>query len=268
MSTERDIWDLFIKKGFTQEATAGIMGNTYAESNNKTNNLQNSGNKRLGWTDEEYTEKVNSGEYTLFAVDSIGYGLAQWTHSSRKKGLIDLAHKNKVSIDDADLQVTYFIKELSSYGLLNKIKTSTDIREVTKIILTQFEKPASVINKSQAEVEKVVDRRYKYSMNIYNAYRDTFKDDLSVLVKYGVIQSPDYWEKHRKDVPYLETLIHRAAIKINDIGDIETDQLTADLNVLGILGIVTDKKYWEEHVDDIKYLDSLIHNIAKLLSGE
>lgn len=266
MNTEKQIWNLLISKGFTQEAAAGIMGNTYAESGNMTNNLQNTGNSRLGMTDAQYTEAVNNGTYTNFVKDSIGYGLCQWTYWSRKQGLLDMAKKNHVSIDDPNMQVEYLIKELKSYGLMNKIVNSKDVREVTKIILTKFEKPASVIGKTDAQVEKVVDTRYKYSISIYKKYKDTLKEDLSVLVGCGVINSPDYWEKNIDSLSNLKELIHNAATSIVTLTQDSRDQTDKDLSTLTKFNVISDTSYWRGHYNDLEYLPALLHNIAEKLT--
>ena len=76
----RQIWDFLKSKGLTDYACAGVEGNLYAESGCRSNNLENAYEKKLGLSDEEYTAKVNSGEYTNFVNDSAGYGLAQWTY--------------------------------------------------------------------------------------------------------------------------------------------------------------------------------------------
>ena len=51
----------------------GLMGNIKAESGLKATNLQNSGNRSLGITDEQYTLEVDNG--TRSFVDNRGYGL-------------------------------------------------------------------------------------------------------------------------------------------------------------------------------------------------
>lgn len=56
---------------------AGLMGNLYAESGLRSNNLQNSFEKKLNMSDEAYTRAVDNGTYTNFINDSAGYGLAQ-----------------------------------------------------------------------------------------------------------------------------------------------------------------------------------------------
>jgi hypothetical protein len=71
------------------------MGNLYAESGLKPNNLQNSYEKTLGFTDVTYTEAVDKGIYNNFIHDKAGYGLAQWTWWSRKEALLNYAKQKK-----------------------------------------------------------------------------------------------------------------------------------------------------------------------------
>ena len=89
--TEKEIFQYFIKAGLSQAGTAGLMGNLYAESGLRFDNLQNTFEKKLGLTDEQYTMLVDSGFYSNFVRDGAGYGLAQWTFWTRKQNLLNLA---------------------------------------------------------------------------------------------------------------------------------------------------------------------------------
>jgi hypothetical protein len=105
MSNEEIIWKYFENKNFTPYAIAGIMGNMEAESGFKPNNLENSKNISLGMTDEEYTEKVDTGIYKDFIYDQAGYGLVQFTFWSLKKELYDLCQERNKSIADMNCQL-------------------------------------------------------------------------------------------------------------------------------------------------------------------
>ena len=95
-------------------AACGIMANLYAESGFLPANLQNTFERKLGFTDASYTEAVDSGAYDNFVHDGAGYGLCQWTYWSRKQGLLDLAQNRSVSIGDLHTQLDYMRSELSS----------------------------------------------------------------------------------------------------------------------------------------------------------
>ena len=77
MNAEEFIWSFLKAQGFTDAGAAGLMGNLYAESGLRPNNLQNSYEGKLGMADAEYTEMVDRGTYTNFGNDRAGYGLAQ-----------------------------------------------------------------------------------------------------------------------------------------------------------------------------------------------
>ena len=83
------------------------MGNLYVESGLKSTNLQNTGNKGLGMTDEEYSAAVDQGSYTDFVHDGYGYGLAQWTYPTRKEALLAFARQQGVSIGDCNMQLQF-----------------------------------------------------------------------------------------------------------------------------------------------------------------
>lgn len=73
-SVEQQIWNYFKSKGMTDAGVAGLMGNLYAESALNPTNLQNSYEKKLGYTDAKYTFAVNNGLYNNFVNDSAGTG--------------------------------------------------------------------------------------------------------------------------------------------------------------------------------------------------
>ena len=71
---EKAIWDYLYGKIGNAYGVAGLMGNLYAESALRPNNLQNTYEKKLGLSDTQYTAKVDDGSYTNFVKDSAGYG--------------------------------------------------------------------------------------------------------------------------------------------------------------------------------------------------
>ena len=99
---EKKIWDFLKKEGFNDFGVAGLMGNLYAESGLNPMNLENIYNTKLGYTDEGYTKAVDNGTYKDFITDCAGYGLAQWTYHTRKKGLYNMAKNLNTSIGNID----------------------------------------------------------------------------------------------------------------------------------------------------------------------
>lgn len=142
------------------------MGNLFAESGLNPQNLQNTYEKKLGYTDATYTAAVDSGKYKNFIKDSAGYGLAQWTYWSRKQGLYNYAKDNNTSIGNLNMQLEFLFSELSSgyKSLLKTLKTTTSIKEASNGVLTQFEKPAN-------QGQSVQNKRIEYSQTYYDKYK-------------------------------------------------------------------------------------------------
>ena len=165
-NTEETIWHYLKDKGFNDFATAGIVGNMYAESGLIPNNLQNSYEKPLGYTDTTYTAAVDNGTYTReqFIKDGAGYGLCQWTFHTRKAGLYDYwkSLTFKKSISDLTTQLDYFYKEILTYtAVMNTLRTATTVRESSDIIMVQFLRPAD-----QSDTAKA--RRVSCGQGYYN----------------------------------------------------------------------------------------------------
>lgn len=165
--TGKTIWDFLIGKGLNAYAVAGIMGNLQAESALNPQNLQNTYEKKLGYTDSTYTQAVDNGTYTNFVKDSAGYGLAQWTYWSRKQALLQYAQTAKKSIGDLAMQLEFLWKELQGYtSVMKTLKSATSIRQASDAILTGYEKPAN-------QGESVKTKRAGYGQTFYDKYAST-----------------------------------------------------------------------------------------------
>lgn len=178
---EQKIWNCLKESGFNDFAVAGIMGNLFAESGLKSNNVEDSS----GYNDLIYTQCVDNGSYANFANDRIGYGLAQWTDPSRKQKLYNYLKSNGMSISDIDGQLQYLVYELKNdfkqlYKELLEVKT---VNEASNKVLIKFENPA---DKSDAVKRKRATYSYKY----YNAYAnkagsEVKKADNIIMLKKG-----------------------------------------------------------------------------------
>lgn len=159
------LWQRLRDEGFSEYAMAGIIGNLIAESALRSNNLQDCYNSRFGMSDEEYTAAVDNGTYQCFTTDAAGYGLAQWTFSSRKARLLAFAQNHGASIGDADMQAEFLITELrEDYPALYWALIGTeDILTASNRILLEYERPADVssgVQSYRAELgQQVYDRR-------------------------------------------------------------------------------------------------------------
>lgn len=163
MTNEQKIWSFLMQEISNPYGVAGLMGNIKAESNFNPCNLQNSYEKKLGFTDESYTKAVDNGTYARnsFCRDSAGYGLCQWTYWSRKQNLYDTLKKSGASIGDLFSQLSFMLDELRAYRLLDSLKTAKSVKEASDLILTRYEKPAD-------QSENAKRRRAEIGQTIYN----------------------------------------------------------------------------------------------------
>ena len=164
-TTEQQIWNYLLNKLSNPYGVAGIMGNMYAESGLQSNNLQNSYEKKLGYTDTSYTSAVDKGVYTNFVYDSAGYGLVQWTYWSLKRDLLAYAQANNKSIGDLEMQLEFLCKQLSSgySAVWNTCKNATSVAEASNAMLLKFERPAD-------QSAAVQSKRAGYGQTYYDKY--------------------------------------------------------------------------------------------------
>ena len=169
-----------LEQGLTEEGALGLMANLYVESGFRANNLQNSYVKKLGLSDEEYTARVDNGQYTEFVTDRAGYGLCQWTFWSRKQALLDFAKSRGASIGDEGMQLEYLMQELTNKypTVLNLLKTSHDERECAIRVMLDFERPA---NQTEANQQKRAD----YATELKTNLKETVKMGLKVAIDAG-----------------------------------------------------------------------------------
>lgn len=181
---EKAIWDYLYGKIGNAYGVAGLMGNLYAESALRPNNLQNTYEKKLGLSDTQYTAKVDDGSYTNFVKDSAGYGLAQWTYWSRKQALQEYAKASGKSIGDLDIQLAFIWKELSEgyKALLKTLQAATSVTDASTAVLTQYERPADQGASVQA-------KRAGYGQTYYDKYAGTTFPEKLITGYYRVRKS-------------------------------------------------------------------------------
>lgn len=176
-NNEEKIWNYFKSKGFNDFGVAGLMGNLKAESGLNSNNLQNTGNKKLGMTDDEYTKAVDKGIYKNFVKDSQGFGIAQWTYWTRKQNLLNYAKSKNKSIGDLEMQLDFLYKELSeNYTIIFKtLKSAKSVLEASNSVLLKFEKPAdqsTSVQKKRAEYGQVYYDKYAKKETVKNEKKE------------------------------------------------------------------------------------------------
>lgn len=169
-SNEQKIWDYLKSKGLSNYGCAGIMGNLYAESGLMPNNLQNTYKRKLGYSDDGYVFAVNNGTYTKnqFIYDEAGFGIAQWTHWSRKKAFYEFVKSQNKSISDLEIQLDYLYKELTEDypSVLAVLKSATSILQASNAVLLKFERPTD-------QSVAVQNKRASYGQEYYNRYANS-----------------------------------------------------------------------------------------------
>lgn len=194
METSKTIWDYLIKKGFSKAGVAGIIGNMDCESGLRPNNLQDTYNRSLGLSDEEYVKRVDNGTYNNFIKDQAGFGICQWTWWQRKSNLLNFCKQKKQSIGDLITQLDFFEQELkqSFPGVYKKLIETNSVREASNTMLYNYEAPAGASSKEE--------QRYQVSLKYYNKYEkgeievatnEYIKEQKKQLSKYFVSTEMD-----------------------------------------------------------------------------
>ena len=158
------VWNKLVGAGLTKAGAAGMMGNLQAESGMQSVIYENAYKGKVGLSDQQYVDYVNSGRYSesSFIHDAVGFGLAQWTYYTRKQALLNHCRGR---IGDLNCQVDYLIAELRNYygGVNSYLRSSNSVRDCAIKVLFDFENPA---DKSSG----VQNYRANLAQNYYNTY--------------------------------------------------------------------------------------------------
>ena len=150
---EEKIWRWLWEQLGNSYGAAGLMGNLQAESGLNPRNLQNSYEGSLGMNDRQYTEAVDSGAYTKdqFVQDRAGYGLAQWTYSTRKAKLYEYAKMEEKSIGDLETQLEFLMVEMAKdyRGVFTALLEAKSVREASDAVMLKYERPADTSEKNR-----------------------------------------------------------------------------------------------------------------------
>lgn len=159
------IWNFFLDEGFSIYGIAALMGNLSAESGLDPKNLQNSCEKRLNYTDAEYTAAVDNGTYKNFTYDGAGYGLPQFTFPSRKEAFYKYAKAAGKSIGDLETQLLFMVEEMKKdfKSVYSALKTASDVKTTSDLVLKKYEAPK---DRSDAVKRK----RAEYGQEYFNRF--------------------------------------------------------------------------------------------------
>lgn len=169
---EATIWNYFVPKIGNEYGVAALMGNLEAESMLYPDIVQ--GDIPYSEYSKQYTANVDNGvisEYDFVhnGPNGGGYGLAQWTYSTRKQALYNMYKSgNYTSIGSINLALDYLWYELQYNfpSVLSTLKSATSVREASDCVLHDFENPA-------VQDVNVEEYRESLSMSHYNTFTGT-----------------------------------------------------------------------------------------------
>ena len=195
-ASEQLVWDTFMSIfGGNEYAAAGACGNMQAESGLYSDNAENSWNSMTGHSDEWLTERINDGRIDLTEflkrdwwvnAYGFGYGLSQWTDTTRRTRLWDWTITAGYDIDSVERQLAYITWEWtdsSSYynRFLNDMKAMTSIEDATRYYCKHY------------EVGQWTSARLTYAERFYSTYA-TGTMHISVSVAgNGIATVDDYF---------------------------------------------------------------------------
>lgn len=193
----RTIYDILMASGMTRAGALGTIGNLMAESSPQLKpDIVQRGMTKL--SDEQYTAAVDNG-FLDFALDHIGYGLAQFTYSKRKENLLAFAKACGTSVGDGEMQVRFIVKEMKEDfpAVWNTLCTSNDIDQCSDLVCTEYERPAVnnlMTRRNYAhETEKKIPVN-SYQENLKDPVAKTFPPDPTVLAFQMWMQYNGYWD--------------------------------------------------------------------------
>ena len=147
--------------GMTHAGAIGMIGSLQGETADlNPMRVENSYLKKFGVTIEEYVRRADNDEVIYngkkFNKDSAGFGIAQWTYSTRKQNLLDYAKSQGKSVGDLDVQIEFLIKEVQKYkNTWKTCCTTADYGAAVEICVTEYE---NCTNQSDA-----IERRTGYA---------------------------------------------------------------------------------------------------------
>lgn len=149
------VFSYLVKQGLPRAAACGILANMYHESGVIPERVQDDYSSGYA-VSRSYTQRVDSGmisstDFIHHGPNGGGYGLCQWTYSSRKQALWEYKSSKNTSIGNLDMQLEFLLRELKGvtpykeYNIFNRLKSIPDTAEgafsAGQMFCTVFERP-------------------------------------------------------------------------------------------------------------------------------
>lgn len=183
----RDVWRHLRGMGFTENATAGIMGCWESEGRNSPSHIE--GDYLKGYPGHEsvmqstqsrndYTTNFLFPKYKKVSIKKGAYigqdgnyypgiGFAQWT-GPRALDLMKYAQERNTDWGDAATQLDFFNMEMDERKLSPQINSATDTDQSAKLFAEKFE----VVRSSDG-----IKERQEHARSIYNQFRGVEVND-------------------------------------------------------------------------------------------
>lgn len=189
------LYNFFIAKGYSKAGASAIVANLDAESGLIPNRLEMTYTSTLG-SDTYYTAAVNNKSYSKnsFINDKAGYGIAQWTYFTRKRGLYESTVEQGLSIADLEGQSEYLAKELKGYTNLNTFLQTTDnVDEASDRFLKEFERPLVPNYETRRALAQKYYNMYANGINTEEKIEAIIKAEESEYETYTVVAGDSWW---------------------------------------------------------------------------
>lgn len=146
MTVPEELYQKALSEGFTVEAACALLGNIQGESAFRADNAEDRIHQS-GISDAEYIRRADAGVMTYngknFIYDEVGFGYAQWTYWSRKKGLLEFCQNRARSVSDPECQKEFLFYEMKVDfpGIYKLCRESHDMTKLMRDLVYIWENP-------------------------------------------------------------------------------------------------------------------------------
>lgn len=198
---EKGMYNYFMETIKNPIGVCALMGNIQCESAFRSDNLQDTFNKKLNMNDAEYTSMVDTGHYTKdrFVHDGAGFGLVQWTYHTRKENLYNFANERNVSIAEPVMQMDFCLFELKYYrcngtDFLTYLKNVKSLNEATINIMKIYECPYDTSEPAQKARTNASNKLYE---KLVLGTDDELRQPGTHIIQFGAFRSRESAENYR-----------------------------------------------------------------------
>lgn len=165
-------------------------------------------------------------------------------------------------------------KNTSGKGSSNyyfKEEVTQNAAALIKDLMEKYKIPIENVIRHYDVTHKICPEPFVKDTNNWVAFKDlltekkeitTTDEAIKRLTQLGIIGSPEFWANALKNVKYLDILIIKAANKCKTAKQRDITATSEGINELVKAGVVQNPDFWMHAIVSVKYLDSLIVNMA------